>query len=161
MSRVIKFMIAVSLPLALGAFAGFFTSPSLKGWYSIINKPSFNPPNWIFAPVWTMLYLMMGIAFYIVWIRVEENKLRTKAIMYYFIQLVLNFCWTIIFFYAAKPGWAFAEIILLWIMIAATINKFSKISKPAAWLLVPYIVWVSFAAVLNFAIWRLNPNTLV
>jgi tryptophan-rich sensory protein len=99
---------------------------------------------------------MMGIAFYIVWIKVEENKIRTKAIIFYFIQLVLNFCWSIIFFYAAKPGWAFAEIVLLWIMIAATINKFSKISKPAAWLLVPYILWVSFAAVLNFAIWRLN-----
>lgn len=160
MNRIIKFIVSVSLPLALGAFAGFFTSPSITGWYSIINKPSFNPPNWIFAPVWTALYIIMGIAFYIVWIRVEENKIRTKAIMFYFIQLVLNFCWSIIFFYAAKPGWAFAEIIFLWIMIAATIAKFYKISKPAAWLLVPYIVWVSFAAVLNFAIWRLNPDSL-
>jgi tryptophan-rich sensory protein len=156
MNKVIKLITAVALPLALGGFAGFFTSSSVQGWYSTIIKPSFNPPNWIFAPVWTVLYVMMGIAFYIVWIKVEENKIRTKAIIFYFIQLVLNFCWSIIFFYAAKPGWAFAEIVLLWIMIAATINKFSKISKPAAWLLVPYILWVSFAAVLNFAIWRLN-----
>ncbi len=156
MNKVIKLITAVALPLALGGFAGFFTSAAVQGWYSTITKPSFNPPNWIFAPVWTSLYVMMGIAFYIVWIKVEENKIKTKAIIFYFIQLVLNFCWSIIFFYAAEPGWAFAEIMLLWIMIAATINKFSKISKAAAWLLVPYILWVSFAAVLNFAIWRLN-----
>lgn len=156
MNQVIKFIIAVSLPLALGSFAGIFTSSAVKGWYSLVEKPSFNPPNWIFAPVWTVLYIMMGVAFYLVWIKVELYKIRTKAIIFYFIQLVLNFCWSIIFFYAARPGWAFAEIILLWIMIAATIYKFSNISKPAAWLLVPYILWVSFAAVLNFAIWRLN-----
>lgn len=156
MNKVIKLITAVALPLALGAFAGFFTSSSVQGWYSTINKPSFNPPNWIFAPVWTTLYVMMGIAFYIVWIKVEQTKIKTKAIIFYFIQLILNFCWSIIFFYAGEPGWAFAEIILLWIMIAATINKFSRISKTAAWLMVPYILWVSFAAVLNFAIWRLN-----
>lgn len=156
MSKIIKFVIAVAIPLALGSFAGFFTSSSVQGWYRTANKPSFNPPNWIFAPVWTTLYVLMGIAFYIVWIKVEESEIKTKAIIFYFIQLVLNFCWSIIFFYAAAPGWAFAEIILLWIMIAATINKFSRISKIAAWLLVPYILWVTFAAVLNFAIWRLN-----
>lgn len=156
MNRIIKFLIAVSIPLALGAFAGYFTSSSVKGWYTIVNKPSFNPPNWIFAPVWTVLYIMMGIAFYIIWIKVEEQKIRTKAIMFYFIQLVLNFAWSIIFFYAARPGWALVEIILLWIMIAATIYKFHPISKPAAWLLVPYILWVSFATLLNFEIWRLN-----
>lgn len=156
MRKVVKFVIAVSLPLALGAFAGFFTSASVQGWYSTVNKPAFNPPNWIFAPVWTSLYLLMGIAFYIVWLKVEESKIKTKAIIFYFIQLVLNFCWSIIFFYAEEPGWAFAEIMLLWVMIVATIIKFSKISKFAAWLLVPYILWVSFAAVLNFAIWQLN-----
>ncbi len=156
MNKIIKFIVAVALPLAVGAFAGSFTATSVKGWYATINKPSFNPPNWIFAPVWTALYIMMGIAFYIVWIKVETHKIKTKAIIFYFIQLVLNFCWSIIFFYAAEPGWAFLEIVLLWIMIAVTINKFAKISKPAAWLLVPYIAWVSFAAVLNFAIWRLN-----
>jgi tryptophan-rich sensory protein len=156
MNKVIKFIVAVSLPLVLGAFAGYFTAGSVNGWYNTINKPSFNPPNWIFAPVWTTLYVMMGIAFYIVWIKVEQNKIKTKAIIFYFIQLILNFCWSVIFFYAAEPGWAFIEILLLWSMIAATIIKFAKISKPAAWLMAPYIVWVSFAAVLNFSIWWLN-----
>ena len=156
MNKLIKFIVAVALPLALGAFGGFFSLDAVEGWYAAANKPSFNPPNWIFQPVWTILYLMMGIAFYLVWIRVEESKIKTKAIIYYFIQLVLNFCWSIIFFYAAKPGWALAEIVLLWIMIAATINKFAKISTIAAWLMVPYILWVSFAALLNFSIWRLN-----
>ncbi len=156
MNAKIKLIIAISLPLAVGAVAGLFTSTAVGGWYSTVVKPSFNPPNWIFGPVWTLLYILMGIAFYLVWIKAGDNDLKRNAMLFYFIQLALNFCWSFIFFYAEQPGWALADIILLWVFIAATIYWFSKISKTAAWLLVPYILWVTFATALNFAIWKLN-----
>ena len=152
----LKFFISVGIPLLVGGLGGFFTSSAVNGWYVLANKPSFNPPNWIFAPVWTLLYLLMGIALYLVW-KSEANKgLKRQAIGLFAIQLVLNFFWSIIFFYAHQPGWAFVEIIALWAMILLTILWFGKISPAAAWLLVPYISWVSFASLLNFAIWILN-----
>jgi benzodiazapine receptor len=152
----LKFFISVVIPLLVGGLGGFFTSSGVNGWYALANKPSFNPPNWIFAPVWTLLYLLMGIALYLVW-KSEANKgLKRQAIGLFAIQLVLNFFWSIIFFYAHQPGWAFVEIIALWAMILLTILWFGKISPAAAWLLVPYISWVSFASLLNFAIWILN-----
>ena len=129
---------------------------AVKRWYALANKPSFNPPNWIFAPVWTLLYLLMGIALYLVWKSEAAQGLKQMAIGLFAIQLVLNFFWSIIFFYAHQPGWAFVEIIVLWTMILLTILWFGKISPTAAWLLVPYISWVSFASVLNFSIWKLN-----
>lgn len=156
MNTKIKLIIAVGLPLGVGAIAGWFTSSAVGGWYDTILKPSFNPPNWIFGPAWTLLYILMGIAFYMVWIKAADNILKRKAMLFYFIQLALNFCWSFIFFYAEQPGWALIDIILLWGCIAATIYWFSKISKTAAWLLVPYILWVTFATALNFAIWKLN-----
>jgi len=156
MKKIIRFIVAVGLPLAIGSIAGLFTASSVKGWFITLNKPSFNPPGWLFAPVWTILYILMGIAFYMIWNKDEDTNLKRKAMLFYFAQLGLNFCWSFIFFYAKQPGWALVDIILLWILIAGTIYWFSKISKPAAWLLVPYILWVSFATVLNFAIWRLN-----
>ena len=152
----LKFFISVGIPLLVGGLGGFFTSSAVNGWYVLAKKPSFNPPNWIFAPVWTLLYLLMGIALYLVW-KSEANKgLKRQAIGLFAIQLVLNFFWSIIFFYAHQPGWAFLEIIALWAMILLTILWFGKISPAAAWLLVPYISWVSFASLLNFAIWILN-----
>lgn len=156
MKNIFKLIISVLVPVMVGAFAGFFTSSSVKGWYSTINKPSFNPPNWIFAPVWTALYIMMGIACYIIWKKEFAPAIKKKALLFYTIQLVLNFFWSILFFYLQLPGWALIEIILLWIFIAGTIYYFKIISAPAAWLLVPYLFWVSFAMALNFAIFRLN-----
>lgn len=156
MSRVWKFIASVALPLAVGGVAGFFTSSSVNDWFTTINKPSFNPPAWLFAPVWTTLYLLMGIAFFIIWTKAAKGPLKRKAFIFYFVQLALNFCWSFIFFYAREIGWALVDITLLWLMILLTIIYFSKISKPAAWLLVPYIAWVSFATALNFAIWQLN-----
>jgi len=156
MNKIIKLIIAIGLPLAVGSIAGLFTASSVKGWFITLDKPSFNPPGWLFAPVWTILYILMGIAFYIIWTKVADANLKRKAMLFYFVQLVLNFCWSFIFFYAKQPGWALVDIILLWLLIVGTIYWFSKISKTAAWLLVPYILWVSFATVLNFAIWRLN-----
>ena len=156
MKNIVRFIVAVIIPVAIGAVAGIFTSTSIASWYITLNKPSFNPPNWIFAPVWTLLYILMGIAFYIIWIKQTSKSLKNKAMIFYFAQLILNFAWSLIFFYLQQPGWALLNIFLLLILITGTIFWFSKISKPASWLLFPYILWVSFATILNFAIWKLN-----
>ncbi len=156
MKNIMRFVLAVALPLAVGGIAGFFTSASVKGWFTTIEKPSFNPPSWIFAPVWTLLYIMMGIAFYLVWTKAASGRTKQTAMIFYFAQLFFNFCWSFLFFYAEKPGWALVDIVVLWVLIALTIYWFGKVYKPAAWLLVPYILWVSFAMALNFAIWQLN-----
>lgn len=151
-----KLIISVAIPLVIGAIAGFFTGNAVNGWYAMANKPSFNPPNWVFAPAWTTLYILMGIALYIVWKSNSDKDVKQVAIILFAVQLALNFAWSFIFFYAQQPGWAFAEIIVLWVAIFMTITWFGKISSTAAWLLVPYISWVSFAALLNFYFWRIN-----
>ncbi|MEI2749621.1 MAG: TspO/MBR family protein [Ferruginibacter sp.] len=156
MKQVIRLFICILIPVAIGAVSGFFTSAGVQGWYKTLVKPSFNPPNWLFAPVWTTLYIMMGIACYLVWKSSKAESEKRQALTLYGIQLVLNFFWSIIFFYLEQPGWAFVEIIFLWIFILLTILSFRKISIAAAWLLVPYICWVSFASLLNFYIWKLN-----
>ena len=151
-----RFIISIMIPLMVGAIAGFFTGESVNSWYVNVNKPSFNPPSWLFAPVWTALYLMMGIAFYLVWKAAATDALKKQAMTFYAVQLFLNFIWSFIFFYLQQPGWAMVDIVLMWIMILFTIIWFGKISPVAAWLLVPYICWVSFAALLNYSIWKLN-----
>ena len=152
-----KLFISILIPLLVGGIASYFTSSGVEGWYATANKPWFNPPNWIFAPVWTALYVMMGIALYLVW-RTEtiSSSVKQTAVLLFVIQLTLNFFWSLIFFKLQQPGWAFAEIIVMWLAILFTILWFGKISSTAAWLLVPYICWVSFASVLNYAIWKLN-----
>jgi tryptophan-rich sensory protein len=149
-------VLSILLPLIVGGVSGFFTTGSIEGWYITLNKPWFNPPNWIFGPVWTLLYLMMGIAFFLIWKSDAPTDTKKIAITVYFVQLVLNFAWSLIFFYMEQPGWALVDILLMWAAILYTILVFGKISSAAAWLLVPYICWVSFATVLNFAIWKLN-----
>ncbi|MBK8497066.1 MAG: tryptophan-rich sensory protein [Chitinophagaceae bacterium] len=151
-----KLFISILVPLLVGAVAGLFTSSGVNGWYAVANKPWFNPPNWIFAPVWTLLYIMMGIAFFLVWKASADKNVKQTAMILFSIQLILNFFWSFIFFKLQQPGWAFAEIIFMWVMILLTILWFGKISATAAWLLVPYICWVSFASVLNYSIWKLN-----
>lgn len=151
-----KLIIAILLPLIIGAVSGFFTSEAVTGWYAGIQKPSFNPPNGIFAPVWTTLYILMGIALYLVWKQERNTKIWRQALFLFGLQLFLNFCWSLIFFKLEQPGWALVEIVCLWISILLTIIWFLKLSKVAAWLLVPYLCWVSFAALLNYEIWRLN-----
>jgi translocator protein len=151
-----KLFISILIPVLVGAISGFFTQSGVDGWYAAASKPSFNPPNWIFAPVWTTLYILMGIALFLVWRADADKTVKQTAIILFTVQLTLNFFWSIIFFKLQQPGWAFAEIILMWVMILFTILWFGKISSTAAWLLVPYISWVSFASVLNYCIWRLN-----
>ncbi len=157
MKPIYKLIIAVLIPLAVGSLAGYFTASSVNGWYTTLVKPSFNPPNWLFAPVWTSLYIMMGIAFYLIWKKEANDVVKSTAVTLYIVQLALNFLWSFVFFYAQQPGWALVNIILMWIFIFLTILWFGKISSLSAWLLVPYICWVSFATVLNYAIWKLNP----
>ena len=138
-----------------GILGAVFTTPSISTWYATVNKPVFNPPNWIFGPVWTLLYLMMGVALYLVIL--EKNSANKKvALKYFWIQLGLNTLWSIIFFGMQLPALALLEIVILWYMILMTIRKFLPISKTAGYLLVPYILWVSFASVLNLAIAILN-----
>jgi translocator protein len=151
-----KLILSILLPLLVGFTSSFFTRDGVNGWYKLANKPSFNPPNWIFAPVWTTLYVLMGIAFYLIWKSTNNIAAKQTAITLFIVQLILNFFWSIIFFKYQQTGWALVEIIAMWVAILLTILWFGKISSTAAWLLVPYICWVSFATVLNYSIWRLN-----
>jgi len=156
MMNILK--LAVSLVgCFLVAFLGSaFTMPSIQTWYLELNKPFFNPPNWIFGPVWTTLYLMMGIALYLIWNKNLKNKKKDAAIKMFILQLVLNLFWSLAFFGLHQPFLALMTIIALWLSIFATIKYFSKISKTAAYLLYPYIFWVSFASILNLFIVILN-----
>ena len=139
-----------------GIIGSLFTAPSIPLWYANINKPSFNPPSWVFAPVWTTLYLLMGIALFLVWRKGLKRKDLKIAFAVFIFQLILNTLWSILFFGLKSPFVAFIEIVLLWISILISIILFFRISKVAGALLIPYLLWVSFASVLNFAIWRLN-----
>lgn len=157
MNNKIKLAISLITPQVAGLIGSVFTVSSVTGWYSTIIRPSIAPPNWIFGPVWTTLFVLMGIALFIVWKKEESQKKKVKTAIYLFAcQLILNTLWSIIFFGLQSPGWAFVEIIFLWLAILASIIAFGRISKLAAWLLVPYIAWVSFAAYLNYSIWMLN-----
>ncbi|MBI2046163.1 MAG: tryptophan-rich sensory protein [Parcubacteria group bacterium] len=156
-----KLIIAIVVSELAGIIGSVFTTPSIGGWYAGIVKPALNPPAWVFGPVWTTLFALMGIAAFLVWSSYAEasadKKKRIKlALILFGIQLILNMLWSIIFFGLHSPGGALIDIVFLWLAILATIIAFAKISKPAAWLLVPYILWVSFASYLNFAIWSLN-----
>ncbi len=156
MSNIVKGIIALALPLLVGGVSGFFSVTGVESWYPTIQKPSWNPPNWVFGPVWTTLYVMMGIAFFLVWKDDTSKELKKIAITLFAVQLTLNFFWSFIFFKLQQPGWALVEIIAMWIFISLTIFAFAQVNKAAAWLLVPYISWVSFATILNYTIWQLN-----
>jgi tryptophan-rich sensory protein len=157
MNKLSRILIVVASCLAIGYFSGIVTKSSIETWYPTLIKPSFNPPNWIFAPVWTMLYIMMGIAAGLVWNRMDSNKeLVKKALVFFAIQLALNSLWSCLFFGLKNPMLALVEIVLLWLMIYETYIKFAKIDKIASYLFIPYLFWVSFATVLNASIWWLN-----
>lgn len=149
----------VFLAMCLGGqlTGSLLTLPAIQsGWYTALEKPFFNPPGWVFGPVWTALYFIMAISAWMVWRREPDNSLVRTALYLFFLQLLFNVIWSALFFGIRKPGWAMAEIVILWLLILATILFFYKISRLAAWLLVPYLGWVFFAAVLNSAIWWLN-----
>lgn len=156
MSRIVKFLIAILVCQIVGAIGSLFTVPSIPTWYATIEKPGFTPPNWVFAPVWTTLFVLMGISAYLIWEKGLERKEVRIALSIFVIQLVLNLFWSFLFFQLQSPLYAFFEIIVLWFLILLTTINFFKISKVAGFLLVPYILWVSFAAILNFSIAKLN-----
>ena len=150
-----KLLFAVLITLGVGAIAGFATVQSIDTWYAALNKPSFNPPNWLFGPVWTFLYILMGIALFLIW-KLPVSKNRNTAIGFFFFQLLLNFLWSFLFFYFHLIAVTLFDIIILWVMIFLTIILFSRLNKTASWLLVPYISWVSFATILNIYVFNLN-----
>ncbi len=155
-SNIIKLIVSIIIPQIIGGIGALMTEPSIGSWYAGLTKPSFNPPNWIFGPVWTALFLMMGIALFLVWKNGLSGKEAKTAVAVFGIQLFLNLAWSFLFFFLHMPLAAFIEIIILWAAIAATLALFMRISRAAGLLLVPYLLWVSFAAVLNFFLWRLN-----
>ena len=148
----LKLVISIGVCLLVGFIAGMLTATSIDTWYSTLTKPSFNPPNWVFGPAWTILYIMMGIALYLVW-NASNNRI---AVTFFVIQLALNFLWSFLFFALENPLIAFIEILLLLGMIILTAVQFYPVSRTAAFLLIPYILWVIFASLLNFSIYWLN-----
>jgi len=148
----LKLIGAILLCQAAGFIGSFFTRSSVSTWYPTLAKPSFNPPSWLFGPVWTLLFLLMGVALYLLWI----NKAPWPVMTLFALQLLLNILWSALFFGLRSPGAALIEIIILWLAILATAVLAHKTAPTAAYLLIPYLAWVAFAALLNFSIWRLN-----
>ncbi len=153
MKRSINYFINILLPLMVGAVAGYYTTQSIASWYVYLHKPSFNPPNYLFGPVWTTLYLLMGISYNKL---LQEPNIHWRLKAIYYLQLVLNFFWSFIFFHYHNLGLALVEIILLWCSILTMIILFYKTSKWAALLNIPYLLWVSFATLLTYSIYTLN-----
>jgi tryptophan-rich sensory protein len=187
--RIVRLVVSLALPFGAGALGGWATSQGVGDWYLTLAKPSFNPPSWVFGPAWTLLYILMGLAFFLVWDKGATDPegrrgegpagarggglvgahgerpggarydalLGVRGAMALFgVQLALNSLWSFLFFWAQAPGWAFAEILLLWVAIAGTMVLFFRQRRLAGWLMTPYLGWVTFAAVLNYSIWTLN-----
>jgi len=154
--NIIKLIASIIFCEILGSIGAIFTSPAIPTWYAGLSKPFFNPPNWIFGPVWTLLFAMMGIAFYLVWKRGFKAKKNKIALAFFVIQFIFNVLWSALFFGLRSPLYGLICITFLWAAILGTIITFYRVDKKAAYLLIPYILWVSFAAVLNLAIFLLN-----
>ena len=155
MNNYLKFAICILLPFAVGGISATYTIEAIPNWYTTIQKPSFNPPNWVFGPVWTTLYVLMGVSFYLVLQKCTKEQVKS-VVAIFGIQLTFNFFWSIIFFHWHAIGLAFADILLMWVSILLMIRWFYKISPLAAYMNIPYILWVSFASLLNGSIYLLN-----
>jgi tryptophan-rich sensory protein len=155
----IKDILRLGISIVLCQLAGFlgslFTTPAIPTWYKTLNKPFFSPPNWIFSPVWISLFILMGISLFVVWRKQEHPRLKV-ALIFFFVQLILNVLWSATFFGFRSPFLGLIDIVLLWVAIVLTIQHFLRISRMAGLLLLLYIAWVSFAVVLNFSLWILN-----
>ncbi|HEY5536410.1 MAG TPA: TspO/MBR family protein [Ignavibacteria bacterium] len=151
----IKLISSIVICQIVGIIGSFFTAKNIPVWYAGLKKPVFNPPNWVFAPVWITLYLLMGVSFYLIWIKSAEKDIKIPVILF-IAQLILNSFWTIIFFGLKSPGFALFEILILWILILLCIIEFYPVSVTASLLLIPYILWVTYASILNYSLWRLN-----
>ena len=153
---LLKAIFCILLCLSAGGIGSTFTASAIPAWYATLAKPSFSPPNWIFAPVWTLLYIMMGLAAALVWQKSLQAPQVRAALVTFLIQLILNMIWSFLFFGLRSPLYGLIDILFLWAMILVTIAQFSKVSIPAALLLIPYIFWVTFAFGLNLGIFLLN-----
>jgi tryptophan-rich sensory protein len=179
MKNIFKLVISIAICELAGALGSFFTVPAIGGWYAALNKPVFTPSGSIIGAVWTVLFLLMGISLYLVWAKNWEVKLPSRGmvlkawnrfsqklltgtwreenvILIFAIQLALNVLWSFLFFALKSPGLAFFELLMLWVAIFYTIVNFYRVSKPAGYLLIPYIFWVTFAGYLNYVIWMMN-----
>lgn len=154
--KILKLFISLGVVQMAGIIGSFFTAPNIPVWYEGLTKPELAPPNWIFAPVWITIFVLMGISLFLVWDRGLKRREVRVAMLVFFVQLIFNTLWSVIFFGLQSLGLAFLWIVVLWSAIVININLFMRISKVAGWLLAPYIIWVSFAAYLNYAIWILN-----
>lgn len=154
--NILKLVISLALPLGVGFAGSIYTRDSIEGgWYSSLNQPSFNPPNWVFGPVWTILYILMGISLYIVWKQVPGRK-RENALGIFALQLLLNFLWSLFFFYFKDIEIALIDVVALWFTIVVMIGMFYRVKPLAAKLNIPYLLWVTFATALNTAYYVLN-----
>jgi len=156
MKYIYKLIISMVICQCAGLIGSIFTTPSIPTWYAALQKPAFTPPNWLFAPAWVTLYLLMGISASLVWQRGLDNRQNRVALIVFLVQLILNALWSVVFFGFESPLFGIVVIALLWIAILLTILKFFRISRLASYLLIPYIGWVTFAAILNISIFTLN-----
>jgi tryptophan-rich sensory protein len=148
--------VSVGVCLLIGFLSGFATQSSVNDWYTTLNKPGFTPPDWLFGPVWTLLYIMMGVSAGIVWSKGFYHKWVKTALYHFGFQLLFNALWSVVFFGFQNPFWALLVILVLMMLILGTIRWFNIVSKTAAYLLIPYFLWVCFASLLNYRIWMLN-----
>ena len=151
-----RLILSIVLVEIIGSLGTIATSPSIPGWYASLNKPFFTPPNWLFGPVWTTLFLLMGIALYLVWQEGLRKSNARLAVYAFSFQIALNVLWSFLFFGLRSPILGLVEIVILWIAILYTIIRFYRVSKPAAWLLIPYLAWVTIATFLNLGVLLLN-----
>jgi tryptophan-rich sensory protein len=155
-SDLLRLAVSIAVCQLAGFVGSFFTRISVGTWYAALKKPSFTPPNWVFSPVWITLFVLMGIAAFLVWNKGLSDQRVKTALGIFVVQLILNVLWSAMFFGLRSPLAGLIEIAALWVAILLTILYFFRISNTAGILLIPYILWVSFAAVLNFSIWKLN-----
>lgn len=153
---IIKLVVSIIVCQLAGLIGSLFTTPAIPTWYAALQKPAFTPPNWLFAPAWLTLYLLMAIAAFLIWRQGLAQKEVKTALLIFALQLILNALWSVAFFGFRSPLAGLIVIALLWVAILFTLIKFFRLSVPAGVLLLPYILWVSFAAVLNISIWQLN-----
>lgn len=154
-TRFVGLVMFIVLCVGAGGLGAVVTTPEIEGWYKTLAKPSWNPPDYVFGPVWTTLYVLMAIAAWLIWIPAGFTA-AARPLTLFAVQLVLNIAWSWIFFGAHQLGWAFLEVVFLWLAILATTVAFFRCSRIAGRLMLPYLTWVGFAATLNFTIWRMN-----
>lgn len=154
-SSVIRLILSLILPTAVAVFSGIITAGEIRGWYEGLNHPAITPANGVFGPVWTILFFLMGWSFYMIW-NLREGSKRAGAFKIFYIQLLLNFLWTVLFFYLHQMALALLDLLVLWYFVFLMIRKFSSMNPVAAWLNYPYLAWLTFAAILNLAFLIVN-----